>query len=212
MLLYTLGYLVDEKEAQNYHKPSTHTVPPTQNHSSRPHDCSTRFQARPTSKDPSALEPSNVDLLAHVNGSIVISKLARGIAVGRGECDTVVDVQDLSLAAFALDIVGGGDRVLLGVDLSGGPDPATGDGGLGGAGVGGVRAKVVLAEEASCDACVELGVPVVGAVDDCEGVAGWVAEGQMDLLSPPLAILCYQCDLGQHDTRMERHKSTYAVL
>lgn len=123
-------------------------------------------------------------LLAYVDGSIIISELAKGIAVGGGERDTVIDVEDLGLAAFALDVVGSGDHVLLGVDLAVGPEPAAGDGGLGGAGLGSVRAEVVLAEEGSRDARLELRVAVVGAVDDCEGVTRRVAEGQVDLLFP----------------------------
>lgn len=117
-----------------------------------------------------------MNLLAHVDGGIVISKLARGIAVRRGQGDAVVDVEDLGGAALALDVVGRGDHVLLGVDLAGRPEAAAADRRLRGAGLGGVRAEVVLAEEGAGDARVELGVAVVGAVDDCEGVAGWVAE------------------------------------
>lgn len=130
----------------------------------------------------SALEPSNMDLLAHIDGSIVISKLAKGIGVGGGERDAVVDIEDLGLTTFALDVVGGRHHILLGVDLASGPEPAAGDGGLRGAGVGGVRAEVVLAEEGARDARLKLGVAVVGAVDDGERVSGWVAEGQVDLL------------------------------
>lgn len=123
-----------------------------------------------------------MDLLAHIDGSIVVSELAKGVAVSGGQRDAVVDVEDLGLAAFALDVVGRRDHVLLGVDLALGPEPAAGDGRLRGAGLGGVGAEVVLAEEGSRDACVELGVPVVGAVHDCEGVPGRVAECQVDLL------------------------------
>lgn len=140
-------------------------------------------KARTSSETPSASEPFDMDLLAHIDGGIVISELPKGIGVRGGQRDTVVDVQDLGGAAFALDVVRGGDHILLGVDLSGSPEAAAGNGGLGGAGLGGVRAEVVLAEERSGDSCIELGVSVVGAVDDCEGVAGWVAEGQVDLLN-----------------------------
>lgn len=131
---------------------------------------------------PSASEPLDVDLLAHVDGGIIVSELAKGIGVGRGQRDAVVDVEDLGRPALGLDVVGRGDHVLLGVDLAVRPDAAAGDRGLRGAGLGGVRAEVVLAEEGAGDPGLELGVPVVGAVDDCEGVAGWVAERQVDLL------------------------------
>lgn len=131
-----------------------------------------------------------MDLLAHVDGGIVVGELARGVGVGRCQGDAVVDVEDLGGAALALDVVWRGDHVLFGVDLAGGPDTATSDGRLGGAGLGGVRAEVVLAEEGSRDAGIELGVPVVGAVDDCEGVAGRVAECQVDLLCALLVIFC----------------------
>lgn len=130
----------------------------------------------------SALKPSNMDLLAHIDGSIVISELAKGVGVGGGQRDAVVDVEDLGLAAFALDVVGRRHHVLLGIDLALGPEPAARDGRLRGAGLGRVGAEVVLAEEGARDACFELGVPVVGAVDDCEGVPGWVAECEVDLL------------------------------
>lgn len=123
-----------------------------------------------------------MNLLAHIDGGIVISKLAAGIGIRGCQRDTVVDVQDLCGATFALHIVRRGDHILLGVDLPGSPEAAASDGGLGSAGVGGVRAEVVLAEEGAGDASIELGVAVVGAVDDCEGVAGWVAECQVDLL------------------------------
>lgn len=130
-----------------------------------------------------------MDLLAHVDGGIVVSELPRGIGIGGGQRDTVVDVQDLGSAALALDVVRRGDHVLLGVDLPGSPQAAASDGGLGGAGLGGVRAEVVLAEEGAGDAGVELGVSVVGAVDYGEGVAGWVAESQVDLLDVS-SVLC----------------------
>lgn len=130
-----------------------------------------------------------MDLLAHVDGGIVVSELPRGIGVRGGQRDAVVDVQDLGGAALALDVVRRGDHVLLGVDLPGSPEAAASDGGLGGAGLGGVRAEVVLAEEGAGDAGVELSVSVVGAVDDCERVAGWVAESQVDLLDVS-SVLC----------------------
>ena len=131
---------------------------------------------------PSASKPLDVDLLAHVDGGIIISELAEGIAVRRGQRDAVVHVENLGGAAFALDVVGRGDYVLLGVDLAIRPEATAADGGLRGAGLRGVRAEVVLAEEGAGDAGLELGVAVVGAVDDCEGVAGGVAESQVDLL------------------------------
>lgn len=130
-----------------------------------------------------------MDLLAHVDGGIVVSELARGIGIRRGKRDAVVDVEDLGCSAFRLDVVGRGDYVLFGVDLAIRPDTAAGDGGLRGAGLGGVRAEVVLAVEGAGDAGLELGVSVVGAVDDCEGVAGGVAERQVDLLFA-LSVTC----------------------
>lgn len=123
-----------------------------------------------------------MDLLAHVDGGIVVSELAKGIRIRRGQRDTVVDVEDLGRSALRLDVVGRGDHIFLGVDLAVRPDAAAGNGGLGGAGLGGVRAEVVLAEEGAGDPGLELGVAVIGAVDDCEGVARWVAERQVDLL------------------------------
>lgn len=131
-----------------------------------------------------------MNLLAHIDGGIVISKLAAGIGIRGCQRDTVVDVQDLCGATFALHIVRRGDHILLGVDLPGSPEAAASDGGLGSAGVGGVRAEVVLAEEGAGDASIELGVAVVGAVDDCEGVAGWVAECQVDLLVVSSVTFC----------------------
>lgn len=123
-----------------------------------------------------------MDLLAHVDGGIVVSELAKGSGTRRGQRDAVVDVEDLGRSALRLDVVGRGNHVFLGVDLAIRPDTAAGDGGLSGAGLGGVRAEVVLAVEGARDASLELGVSVVGAVDDCEGVAGGVAERQVDLL------------------------------
>lgn len=68
-----------------------------------------------------------MDLLAHVDGGIVISELPKGIGIRGGQRHAVVDVQDLGGAAFALDVVRRGDHILLGVDLSGSPEAATRD-------------------------------------------------------------------------------------
>lgn len=131
-----------------------------------------------------------MNLLAHIDGGIVVSELAAGIRIRGCQRDTVVDVQDLGGSTFALHVVRRGDHILLGVDLAGSPEATASDGGLGGAGIGGVRAEVVLAEEGASDASVELSVAVVGAVDDCEGVAGWVAECQVDLLVVSSVTFC----------------------
>lgn len=131
-----------------------------------------------------------MNLLTHIDGGIVVSKLAAGIGIRGCQRDTVVDVQDLGGSTFALHVVRRGDHILLGVDLAGSPEATATDGGLGGAGIGGVRAEVVLAEEGASDASVELGVSVVGAVDDCEGVASWVAECEVNLLVVSSVTFC----------------------
>lgn len=75
--------------------------------------------------------PADVDLLGEGDGGVVVGDLARGGSVARREGDAVVDVEDAGGAAGRPDDGGGGDLVLLGVDLAVGPDPAAVDGGAG---------------------------------------------------------------------------------
>lgn len=122
-----------------------------------------------------------MDLLGEGNGGIIVSELAGGRAVGAGESNAVVDVEDAVGTAGRVDVAGGGDGVSLGVDLAIGPDAATGDGGLGGGGVAGRLAEVVGRVESASDTGVELGVAVVRAVDDGELEATGVLEVQVEL-------------------------------
>lgn len=125
--------------------------------------------------------PGQVDLLGEGDGGIVVGELADGAAVGAGEGDAVVDVEDAVGAAGGVDVAGGRDGVGLGVDLALGPDAASADGGLGGGRVAGRLAEVVGRVEGARHARVELGVAVVRAVDDGELEAAGVLEVQVEL-------------------------------
>ena len=125
--------------------------------------------------------PGEVDLLSEGDGGIVVGELANGGAVGAGEGDTVVDVEDAVGAARGVDVAGGGDGVGLGVDLALGPDAASADGGLGRGGVAGRLAEVVGRVEGAGHAALELSVAVVRAVDDGELEAAGVLEVQVEL-------------------------------
>lgn len=123
--------------------------------------------------------PGKVDLLGEGDGGIIISDLADGAAVGAGEGDAVVDVEDAVGAAGGVDVAGRGDGVGFGVDLAAGPDAATLDRGLGGGGARRALGEEVGAEEGARNAGLEVGVAVVGAVDDGELEAARVLEAQV---------------------------------
>ena len=122
-----------------------------------------------------------MDLLGEGDGGIVVGELAEGAAVGAGEGDAVVDVEDARGAAGAVDVAGSRDLVGLGVDLALGPDTAPGDGGLGGCGVSGGLGEVVGRVEGACHAGLELRVAVVGAVHHGELEPTRVLEVQVQL-------------------------------
>jgi len=126
--------------------------------------------------------PDNVDLLRQGDGRIVVRDHARGAAVGAGQGDAVVDVEDGVAALAARARVVGGRKVrLLGVDLAVGPNAAARDGGGAGGRVGRVSAEVVGRVEGARDALVELGEAVIGAVGDGEAEAGRVPQAQVQL-------------------------------
>lgn len=125
--------------------------------------------------------PGDVDLLGEGDGGIVVGDLAAGSAVGAGESNAVVDVEDTAGAARRVDVAGGGDAVGLGIDLAASPDTATGDGGLGGGGGTGVLAEVVGAVEGAGDALFELSIAVVGGLNDGELETRGVLEVQVKL-------------------------------
>src|SRR4029434_2169947 len=116
------------------------------------------------------------DLLGEGDGGVVVGDEAAGAGVGAGQGDAVVDVEDAGGAARREDVAGGGDLVVLGVDLAVGPDAAAGDGGLRGGGGLRVLAEVVGAVEVARHALVELRVAVVGAVEHRELEAAGVLE------------------------------------
>lgn len=122
-----------------------------------------------------------MDLLGEGDGGIVVGELAGGGAVGAGEGDAVVDVEDAVGAAGRVDHARGGDAVGLGVDLAAGPDAAAADGGLGRRRVRRRLAEEVGRVEGACHARVELRVAVVRAVDDGELEAARVLEAQVQL-------------------------------
>lgn len=112
--------------------------------------------------------PSNVELLSEGNGSVVVGDHAESVGVGRGEGNAVVDVEDAAGAARRVDVAGRRDLVRLGVDLTGRPDAAARDGGLGGGGRLSVLREVVSAEEGAGDTLLQEGVAVVSRLDDRE--------------------------------------------
>lgn len=124
-----------------------------------------------------ALAPRKVNLLGEGNGGVVVGDEAAGGGVGAGEGDAVVDVEDAVGAAGREDVAGRGDLVGLGVDLALLPDAAARDGRLRGRRGRSVLAEVVGAVEVAGDASLELGVAVVGALQDGELEAAGVLFG-----------------------------------
>lgn len=128
--------------------------------------------------------PVDVDLLGESNGGIIVGDLADGGAVGAGERNAVVDVEDAVGAAGREDVARGGDLVRLGVHLALRPDAAARDGRLRGRGCRSVLAEVVRAIEGSGDALVQLGIAVVRALDNGElEPAGVLQDGLSALRS-----------------------------
>jgi len=130
-----------------------------------------------------ARAPGDVDLLGEGDGGIVVGDEAAGGGDRAGEGDAVVDVEDAGGAAGREDVAGRGDLVGLGVHLAVGPDAAARDGRLGGGGRLRVLAEVVGAVEVARHALVELGVAVVGALEDGELEAAGVLLVCQSLLS-----------------------------
>jgi len=128
-----------------------------------------------------AAEPVEVDLLGKIDGLVVGGDLAGSRGLGRGKSDAVVEVEDGGGAARRVDDGGVGDGVHAGVDVAAGPLAAAGKGGAGGGGLGGVRVEEGGGEEGGGDAGLELGVAVVGRLDDGVGEAGRVLEVQVEL-------------------------------
>lgn len=163
----------------------------------RPHSCHSRLKPRPNAvvlRRPVTLtasarrlelliarSPAEVDLLGEGDGGIIVGDLAAGRAVGAREGNAVVDVEDAVGAAWREDEAGGGDLVVLGVDLAGLPGGATLDGCLGSGGRRGVLAEVVRAVEGAGHALLELRIAVVRALDDGELEATGVPEVQVQL-------------------------------
>lgn len=129
----------------------------------------------------SAGNPVEVNLLSESDGGIVISDLARGGAVGAGQGDTVVDIKNTVSAARGIDVGRSRDGIGLGIDLTLLPDATSGDDGLSGGGGRRILREVVRREEGAGDVSVELGVTMVGTVDDSELEAARVVETQMEL-------------------------------
>jgi hypothetical protein len=122
-----------------------------------------------------------VDLLSEGDGGIVVGDLAGLGGVAGGEGNAVVDVEDAAGAAGRVDVAGGRDAVGLGVDLAVLPQAAAGDHGLGRGRGRGVLREVVGRVERPGDGRVELGIAVVGAVDNGELEAARVLEVQVQL-------------------------------
>lgn len=140
-----------------------------------------------------ARAPGDVDLLGEGDGGIVVGDETAGGGDRAGEGDAVVDVEDAVGAARREDVAGRGDLVGLGVHLAVGPDAAARDGRLGGGGRLRVLAEVVGAVEVASHALVELGVAVVGALEDGELEAAGVlfcAVSVIVLLRPRWRARC----------------------
>lgn len=112
--------------------------------------------------------PGDVELLSEGDGGIIVGDEARRGAVGAGEGDAVVDVEDAVSAARREDVAGRRDLVRLGVHLALLPDAAARDRRLRGRRRAGVLAEVVGAVEVARDALLELRVAVVRALDNGE--------------------------------------------
>lgn len=128
-----------------------------------------------------ALSPVDVNLLGEGDSRIIVGDLATGCAVGAGERNAVVDVEDAVSAARREDEARSGNLVVLGVNLARGPDTAALDRRLRRRGRRGVLAEVVGAIKGSSNTLVELSVAVVCAVDDRELEAAGVLEVQVQL-------------------------------
>lgn len=122
-----------------------------------------------------------MDLLGESDGGVVVGEDTGGLGVAAGERNAVVDVEDTVGTAGREDVACRGDSVGLGVDLALLPDAASRDGGLCRRGRRSVLAEVVGGIESSGDAGVELGVAVVGAIDNGELEATGVLEVQVEL-------------------------------
>lgn len=120
-------------------------------------------------------------LLGERDGCVVVGDRAGGRAVGRSQGNAVVDVQDALGSTWRVDDAGGGDLVVLGVDLAGSPKSTTRNGSSRGGRGGGILGEVVGAQERARDAGVKLGVAVVGAVEHGELEATGVVERQVEL-------------------------------
>lgn len=127
--------------------------------------------------------PVEVELVLDLDGGIVVGDLTRCLAgaVAGAEDDAVVDVEDSSATAGRPDVAGSGHLVLLGVNVTVGPDAAADDRGRCCRGGRSVLAEEVGAGELAGDALVELCPAVVDAAEDGELVATGVLEVQVQL-------------------------------
>ena len=125
--------------------------------------------------------PRQVDLLRERDRGVVVGDLAGSGAVGGGQGDAVVDVEDAVGAAGAKDVAGGGDLVLLGVDGAAEPLAAALDARLRRRRRRRVLAEVVRRVERPRHAPVQLRVPVVRAVHHRELEPPRVLEVQVQL-------------------------------
>lgn len=125
-----------------------------------------------------AAAPRDVELLGEGKGGVVVGDLADGGAVGAGEGDAVVDVEDAIGAARREDVAGGRDDVRLCVHLALGPDAATLDRRLRRRRRLGILAEVVGAVEVARHTLLEQRVAVVRALEDRElEAAGVLSRG-----------------------------------
>lgn len=120
-----------------------------------------------------------MDLVSEGNSSVVIRNFAGGAAVCARKGDAVVDIKDTGSTARGEDKASSGDLVVLGIDLTSGPDSASSNGSLRGGGCSSILREIVGGEEGSSNASVKLGVTVIGAIDYGELEAAWIIEGQM---------------------------------
>jgi|SRR6187402_1411352 len=74
--------------------------------------------------------PRNMQLVSKCHSSIIVRQLSSSLAIGRGECNAVVNIQDTSSAAGRPDRGCGFNKVVFGVDIAVYP-LGTGDAGAG---------------------------------------------------------------------------------
>lgn len=129
----------------------------------------------------SALLPGNVELLSEGNGGIVVGKLSGSVALGAGQGNAVVDVEDTGSTAWRPDSSGRFDAVSLGIYLPVLECSTSNCGHAGGRSLAGILREVVGGNEVTSDTLIETSISVVGGVNNGVLKASGILEVQVEL-------------------------------